>query len=165
MLKVHERSWEEIMKRTLGLIALSLTSLSSAQFFSDDFNRPDAADLGPNYSNFGAGFTRTIGNQAGNVAATNALSLVNTASYSASYMHGSASVDAFCGSTLSYVAFLAVLGFHLWHGLASFFQTMGLSHERYSRCVRALAHLVTWILILGYVAIPMAVLTGLVGKS
>ncbi|MCB9890041.1 MAG: succinate dehydrogenase cytochrome b subunit [Planctomycetes bacterium] len=67
--------------------------------------------------------------------------------------------------TLSYVAFLAVLGFHLWHGLASFFQTMGLSHQRYSRCVRALAHLATWILILGYVAIPMAVLTGLVGKS
>ncbi len=66
---------------------------------------------------------------------------------------------------LSYVAFLGVLGLHLWHGLASFFQTMGLSHEGYAKLIRKAAHAVTWILILAYAALPVAVLTGLVGKS
>lgn len=93
------------MRTHLIVAALGACALSSAQFFSDNFNRADDTTLGPNYTNHGTGtFTRVIGNQAGNTSGANALSLVNSSLYSASYMHGSASVDAFCGSSLSYVA-------------------------------------------------------------
>lgn len=95
------------MKQYLGILVLGLATSASAQYFSDDFNRPDAADLGPNWSVIGTGSaTRTIGNQAGNVVAANNLSLVTLGNYSAAYTHGSVSADVFHNGTsaLSYVA-------------------------------------------------------------
>lgn len=36
------------------------------------------------------------------------------------------------GVVIFYVVCMAVLGFHLWHGFASAFQTMGLNHKKYN---------------------------------
>jgi len=67
---------------TAGLLA---ASVAGAQF-SDDFNRADAPDLGPNWTVIGTGSaTRVISNQAGNVVGSNNLSLVNVGNFSSTY--------------------------------------------------------------------------------
>jgi hypothetical protein len=67
-----------------------------AQVFFDDFNRPDAPDLGPNYTNVGtASATRVISNQAGNVAGANNLSLVTPANFSSVYTNTIVTADIF----------------------------------------------------------------------
>lgn len=81
-----------------ALAAMILTALpANAQVtFTDDFNRPDAPDLGPNYQNVGtASATRVISNQAGNVAGANNLSLVTPANYSDVYTNSMVSADIF----------------------------------------------------------------------
>ena len=37
---------------------------------------------------------------------------------------------------LLYVVSMAVLGFHLWHGFASAFQSMGLNHPKYTPLIK-----------------------------
>lgn len=79
----------------LSAVLLSATA-AAAQSFVDNFDRPDAADLGPNWQVVGTGSaTRTIGNQAGNVVGANNLSLVTTANYSAAYTDTKVSADVF----------------------------------------------------------------------
>lgn len=83
-----------MMKYWIGVAILGAASAAQAQYFSDDFNRADAANLGANWDVIGAGSaTRTISNQAGNVTTANNLSLIKTTSYSAAYTHGSISAD------------------------------------------------------------------------
>jgi succinate dehydrogenase / fumarate reductase cytochrome b subunit len=59
-----------------------------------------------------------------------------------------------------YVAVMLVLGLHLYHGVWSSFQTLGLNHRRYNRYRRPLAAAVALVVTLGFVAVPVAVLTG-----
>ena len=63
---------------------------------------------------------------------------------------------------LLYVAAMVALGFHLWHGVYSMFGSLGLSHPRYTECVKRLAALAATLVALGNISIPVAVLTGLV---
>lgn len=67
--------------------------------------------------------------------------------------------------SISYLVFLAILGVHLWHGVASFFQTVGLSHARYARAAHALGRVATLAIILAYVLIPVSVMLGFVGRA
>ena len=67
--------------------------------------------------------------------------------------------------TISYLFFLVILGMHLFHGLASFFQTVGLSHPRYARIAHAIGKIAACLIIFAYVLIPLAVLAGWVGAS
>ena len=55
------------------------------------------------------------------------------------------------------VAMLALLA-HLYHGAWSMFQSLGLNHPKYNRLVRALATIVTVVVVIGFISIPVAVL-------
>ncbi len=61
-----------------------------------------------------------------------------------------------------YIVAQILLGFHLYHGLWSGFQTLGASHPSYDRWRRVFAQAATFIIVLGNCSIPVAVLSGLV---
>jgi succinate dehydrogenase / fumarate reductase cytochrome b subunit len=61
-----------------------------------------------------------------------------------------------------YIAAMVALGFHMYHGVWSMFQTLGVNTENASRVYRALATASSAIVVLGNISIPAAVLVGLV---
>jgi succinate dehydrogenase / fumarate reductase cytochrome b subunit len=66
-------------------------------------------------------------------------------------------------AVLFYVAAVAGLGFHLWHGLFSAFQSLGASNRAFTPTIRRLAAAFATLLAVGFSAVPLAVLFGLVG--
>ena len=60
-----------------------------------------------------------------------------------------------------YVAAMLALGLHLYHGIWSMLQTLGLSHPRYDHLRHAFATLVAVVVVVGNISFPLAVLTGL----
>jgi len=58
------------------------------------------------------------------------------------------------------LAMLALLA-HLTHGIWSFFQTMGWSHPRFETARRVVATVIALVVSLGFIAIPAAVLGGM----
>lgn len=62
---------------------------------------------------------------------------------------------------LGYLIFFAVIGIHIRHGFQSAFQTFGLNHYKYSRLIEILGVVYTWVVILGFVAVPLGVFFGL----
>lgn len=71
-------------------------------------------------------------------------------------------IIAFSSIPVSAVYILAMisLGFHLHHGVFSVFQTLGLNHPKYNRWRRCLAQAAGWLIPIGYISIPAAVLLG-----
>jgi succinate dehydrogenase / fumarate reductase cytochrome b subunit len=61
---------------------------------------------------------------------------------------------------LVYVVANLALGLHLFHGVWSLFQSLGLSHPRYNAWRRAFATTFAWAVTLGNVSFPLAVLLG-----
>jgi succinate dehydrogenase / fumarate reductase cytochrome b subunit len=61
-----------------------------------------------------------------------------------------------------YIAAMITLGLHLYHGVWSAFQTLGLNTDRTDRRYRALAGVSALVVVLGNVSVPVAVLTGVV---
>ncbi|MDA0838803.1 MAG: succinate dehydrogenase cytochrome b subunit [Planctomycetota bacterium] len=59
-----------------------------------------------------------------------------------------------------YIIAMCVLGIHLSHGIESALKTLGLSDPRYNRQVQTMSQLISAIIVLGYISIPLAVLTG-----
>ncbi len=59
-----------------------------------------------------------------------------------------------------YIVSLILLGLHLSHGISSVFQTLGLRNERWRSRLEGVASLYAWIVALGFISIPLAVLTG-----
>jgi succinate dehydrogenase / fumarate reductase cytochrome b subunit len=59
-----------------------------------------------------------------------------------------------------YIVAALALGFHLWHGIWSTFQTIGISQPRYESLARRLATIFTIVVVGGFVAVPLAILTG-----
>jgi succinate dehydrogenase / fumarate reductase cytochrome b subunit len=59
-----------------------------------------------------------------------------------------------------YLVGMAALGFHLWHGVWSTFQTLGASQPRYRSFGRRFATGFTLVVVLGFAAVPLAVLAG-----
>ena len=55
------------------------------------------------------------------------------------------------------------LGFHLWHGLWSMFQSLGITQPRHRADDPEFAIAAAVILTLGFSAVPLAVIVGLVG--
>ena len=55
---------------------------------------------------------------------------------------------------------IGLLSYHLSHGVASMFQSLGLNSERSERLLTRLAWISTIILFVGYASIPAAVLAG-----
>jgi len=63
---------------------------------------------------------------------------------------------------LVYIAAMILIGFHLSHGTWSMFQSMGMSHPRYTPLIKKFASIFSWILVAGFISVPVAVLTGVV---
>ena len=61
-----------------------------------------------------------------------------------------------------YVVALLLLGSHLRHGIPSLFQTLGIEHPRYDGLIRRGGTAVAVLIASGYIAIPVAVLAGLI---
>jgi len=59
-----------------------------------------------------------------------------------------------------YIISMLLLCLHLSHGVSSVFQTLGLRNERWRARLDALALVYAWIIALGFISIPLAVLTG-----
>jgi succinate dehydrogenase / fumarate reductase cytochrome b subunit len=62
--------------------------------------------------------------------------------------------------SLFYVVAQVALGFHLYHGLWSMFQSLGWNQPRFNRWRNSFAHAFAWIITLGNVSFPLAVLAG-----
>ncbi|PZM97104.1 MAG: succinate dehydrogenase [Actinobacteria bacterium] len=65
--------------------------------------------------------------------------------------------------TLFYTLAVLAVGFHLRHGIYSALRTLGQQTQRGERRARAIALVVAAVLCVGYLSVPFAVLTGLVG--
>lgn len=64
--------------------------------------------------------------------------------------------------TVVYVVAMVLLGFHLSHGIASVFQTVGWASTRTLPVFERVATIIAVLLVLGYVSIPISILLGVV---
>lgn len=64
--------------------------------------------------------------------------------------------------SLIYVVAMLIFGLHVYHGFWSLFQTLGLDNTRVTAFLRGVALALAGALTCGYVAVPVAVLTGIV---
>ncbi|MEW2352553.1 succinate dehydrogenase cytochrome b subunit [Spirillospora sp. NPDC029432] len=62
--------------------------------------------------------------------------------------------------TAFYVIALLLVGLHLWHGIWSAFQTLGLRNPRNEKALRALAVTVAALIVVGFLAVPLSVTAG-----
>ncbi len=67
--------------------------------------------------------------------------------------------------SLAYIVAIGLLCLHLSHGIYSMFQTLGLAHPRHTPRIKAAARTLSTLIFLGYISIPVAVLTGLVAPN
>lgn len=61
-----------------------------------------------------------------------------------------------------YIFAMVLLCMHLYHGLWSMFQSLGINHPRYTPWFKKFAAVFAWFIALGNISIPVAVLAGLV---
>ncbi|HJY08423.1 MAG TPA: succinate dehydrogenase cytochrome b subunit [Bryobacteraceae bacterium] len=61
-----------------------------------------------------------------------------------------------------YIFAMVLLALHLRHGVWSMFQSVGLSHPRYTPTLRRAATAFAVVIFLGFISVPIGVLTGLV---
>jgi len=54
-----------------------------------------------------------------------------------------------------YLLALVLLGFHLQHGFASAFRTLGLDHKKYNSIIEGIGNLISIILPLGFATMPV----------
>jgi succinate dehydrogenase / fumarate reductase cytochrome b subunit len=66
------------------------------------------------------------------------------------------------GAALFYVAAVGGLGFHLWHGLWSALQSLGIANRAFTPELRRAAAALATLLAVGFAAVPLAILFGLV---
>jgi succinate dehydrogenase / fumarate reductase cytochrome b subunit len=62
---------------------------------------------------------------------------------------------------LFYIVAMVALGFHLWHGAWSIFQSLGLNNPRTDRFFHRFASIATLAIVIGFIAIPLAIVTRL----
>ncbi|MFZ4775789.1 MAG: succinate dehydrogenase cytochrome b subunit [Terrimicrobiaceae bacterium] len=61
-----------------------------------------------------------------------------------------------------YIVGLTLLTMHLSHGLGSLFQTLGITNRKLRPVLEIATRGIAWLLYLGYISIPLSVLTGIV---
>lgn len=81
------------------------------------------------------------------------------------FVHGAAYENVVTGFqswpiSLFYIVAVGMLGFHLYHGIWSGLQTLGASHPKYNRLRRPLAGVIAGMIFVGFITVPVAVLTG-----
>ena len=62
--------------------------------------------------------------------------------------------------SIFYIVAMILLGMHLYHGVWSMFQSLGVAHPRYTPKLRAFAKLFAFVIVLGFIAVPIAILGG-----
>jgi succinate dehydrogenase / fumarate reductase cytochrome b subunit len=60
--------------------------------------------------------------------------------------------------SIFYVFAMMVLGFHLWHGFASSFQTLGINHAKYTPFIEIFGKGFSVIISLAFASIPLYIL-------
>jgi len=68
-------------------------------------------------------------------------------------------------ASVLYIIAMILVGFHLSHGIWSMFQSVGFSHPRYTPWIKKFSGVFAWVLIAGFIAVPISVLAGLVRNS
>ena len=63
---------------------------------------------------------------------------------------------------LFYIVAMIFVGMHLSHGIWSMFQSVGFSHPKYTPVIKKFAAIFSWLLIAGFISIPIAILAGIV---
>lgn len=63
----------------------------------------------------------------------------------------------------AYIVAVLVLMLHLYHGVWSMFQSVGLNHPRFTPRLKRFAQVFSIAIAAGYISIPLAVLTGVIG--
>ncbi|HYG67433.1 MAG TPA: succinate dehydrogenase cytochrome b subunit [Anaeromyxobacteraceae bacterium] len=66
------------------------------------------------------------------------------------------------GASIAYLVAMLALGFHLWHGLWSMFQSLGVANRAWLRPLKKFAVIAATLIALGFASIPIAVLTGVI---
>lgn len=61
-----------------------------------------------------------------------------------------------------YIVAMLFLGLHLYHGAWSMFQSVGINNPKYNSLIRWLATFFTIITVIGFIAIPVSVLLGII---
>lgn len=61
-----------------------------------------------------------------------------------------------------YTLSIVILMTHLYHGMKSFFQTLGINHPKYNAAIQILCPSLAFILTLGFLSIPLAIFFGFV---
>ncbi len=61
-----------------------------------------------------------------------------------------------------YILAMVLLCMHLYHGIWSMFQSMGLSHPRYSAAIKRGAKIIAILIALGNISIPISVMAGII---
>jgi succinate dehydrogenase / fumarate reductase cytochrome b subunit len=64
--------------------------------------------------------------------------------------------------SIAYIAAIIVLSLHLYHGLWSMFQSLGVSHPRHTPLLKRAAAGFAVLIAAGFISIPVAVLTGVI---
>lgn len=64
--------------------------------------------------------------------------------------------------SIAYIFAMLLLGMHLYHGIWSMFQSVGINHPRYTPFLKKFAAAATAFIVIGNISIPIAVMTGLV---
>ena len=63
---------------------------------------------------------------------------------------------------LFYILAVLALGFHLYHGTWSMFQTLGFNNQVYDKPLRILGLILALVVFIGFISVPVAVIVGLV---
>ena len=61
------------------------------------------------------------------------------------------------GYVIFYIACFLILGFHLWHGFQSAFQTLGLNHKYYTPIIEKIGWIYTVVVVAGFTLIPVVI--------
>jgi succinate dehydrogenase / fumarate reductase cytochrome b subunit len=67
--------------------------------------------------------------------------------------------------SIAYIVAQLFLGLHLSHGVASTFQSMGWSAPRWWRLIRCVGLTIAFAVVIGNIAMPLAVMTGMIGRD
>lgn len=63
---------------------------------------------------------------------------------------------------IAYIVAMLLLSMHLYHGAWSMFQSVGISHPRYTPLLKMAAHVFAVLVAAGFISIPISVLAGIV---
>lgn len=66
---------------------------------------------------------------------------------------------------IGYMVAVGLLSLHLYHGIWSMFQSIGVSHPQWMSRLKLASRVIAWLIAAGYISIPVAVLARVVGSE